>query len=174
MSNLWLISDTHFGHDAVYSKFKRADGSPLRPWAETAEQGDAIIRETWNARVQPRDKVIHLGDVSIPRKGLKMLEGLNGRKVLIRGNHDIFKLKDYSNYFEDILGTCKTADFILTHYPIHAESIPAWCKGIIHGHTHSNIVTLDNGEPDPRYQNVCIEHTDHGPISFDEVKENFK
>lgn len=175
MSKIWLVSDTHFGHDGVYTKFTdRKTGLPIRPWAASAEEGDEIIRETWNARVRPNDRVYHLGDVAIPRRGLKMMEGLHGRKILIRGNHDIFKLRDYTEYFEDILGTKKIADTVLTHYPIHVESIPIWCRGIIHGHTHSNMVYLEDDETlDTRYQNVSIEHTDCGPIEFEEVRERF-
>ena len=147
----------------------------MRPWAKSAAEGDEIMRQMWNERVAPNDKVYHLGDVAIPRRGLKMMEGLHGRKVLIRGNHDIFKMADYAAYFEDIRGTHKIADIILTHYPIHPESIPLhWCRGIIHGHTHSNMVVLEDGEtPDPRFENVCIEHTNMGPIEFEEVRARF-
>lgn len=175
MTKTWLVSDTHFGHDNVYTKFTdRKTGLPIRPWAANAAEGDEIMRETWNSRVRPNDKVYHLGDVAIPRRGLQMMEGLHGRKVLIRGNHDIFKLKDYVDYFEDIRGTHKMADTILTHYPIHPESIPLrWCRGIIHGHTHTNMVVLTDGSIDKRYENVCIEYTDMGPIEFEEVRSRF-
>lgn len=171
MTKTWLVSDTHFGHHNLYKRFVDSrTGEPIRPWAESADQADEIMRETWNARVRPNDKVYHLGDVAIPRRGLKCLDGLNGRKVLLRGNHDIFKMNDYAAYFDDLRGTHKLADVILTHYPIHHESIPIWCRGIIHGHTHSNLVRLPDDTVDPRYQNVCIEYTDCGPVEFEEVR----
>jgi len=174
MTKTWLISDTHFGHESCYTKFVDSrTGEPIRPWAQSAREGDEIMQETWNARVRPGDKVYHLGDVAIPRRGLKCMEGLHGRKVLIRGNHDIFKMKDYAEYFDDIRGTHKLADVILSHYPLHPESIPVWCRGIIHGHTHSNLVRLPNDERDTRYENVSIEHTDCGPIEFEEVRSRF-
>lgn len=175
-SKTWLVSDTHFGHESAYTKFTdMRTGLPIRPWASSAAEGDEIMRQVWNERVKPNDKVYHLGDVAIPRRGLQCMEGLNGRKILIRGNHDIFKMKDYTPYFEDIRGTHKLADIILTHYPIHYESIPEkWCKGVMHGHTHSNLVRLWDDTPDPLYQNVCIEHTDRGPIEFEEVRTRFE
>lgn len=174
MTQVWLVSDTHFGHHNAYKFTNRDTGERMRPWADNADQGDAIMRETWNSRVKPNDKVIHLGDVAIPRRGLKMMEGLHGRKVLVRGNHDIFKMKDYAEYFDDILGTHKFHDVMLSHYPIHPESIPHhWCRGVIHGHTHSNIVRLEDNSPDRRYENVCVEHTDQGPIEFEEVRDRF-
>jgi len=175
MSKVWIVSDTHFGHESMYSKFvDPATGLSVRPWAKNASEGDAIMRELWNSRVGPNDKVYHLGDVAIPRRGLACMDGLHGRKILIRGNHDIFKMADYTPYFADIRGTHKQADTILTHYPIHTESIPHWCRGVLHGHTHHAIVTLEDGvTPDTRFQNVCVEHTAWAPIEFEEVRSRF-
>jgi len=174
MTKTWLVSDTHFGHRGVYTKFTDSrTGLPLRPWAADETEGDEIMRTVWNERVAPGDKIYHLGDVSIPRRGLKSMEGLHGRKILIRGNHDIFKMKDYVPYFEDILATHKLANTILTHYPIHRDSIPPWCAGIIHGHTHANMVRMPDDSLDPLYENICIEHTDRGPIEWEEVAARF-
>jgi calcineurin-like phosphoesterase family protein len=175
MSKLWLVSDMHFGHDSVYNKFiDRATGDFMRPWAKNSADGDEIIRATWNDRVGEKDKVLCLGDVAIPRRGLKCMAGLKGRKVLIRGNHDIFKLRDYAEYFEDVLGELKVHDTILSHRPMHPDSIPLWCRGTIHGHTHSNMVLMPDGVTlDRRYENVCIEHTDRGPIEWEAVRARF-
>jgi calcineurin-like phosphoesterase family protein len=176
MTKTWLVSDMHFGHHNLYTKFTdRRTGLPIRPWASNSDDGDEIIRTVWNERVAPNDKIYVLGDVAIPRRGLKAMEGLHGRKVLIRGNHDIFKMRDYAEYFEDILGSHKLDDTILTHYPIHPESIPLhWCRGVIHGHTHANMVVLEDGETlDRRFENVCIEYTDRGPVEWEEVRARF-
>lgn len=173
MTKTWLISDTHFGHHNVYKFTDSRTGERIRLWADNADDGDQIMRDEWNAKIRPNDKVYHLGDVAIPRRGLKMMDGLNGRKVLLRGNHDIFKMKDYVPYFDDILGTHKIADIVMSHYPIHRESIPPWCKGIIHGHTHSNLVRLPDDTVDPLYENVSIELTNQGPIEFEEVRARF-
>jgi calcineurin-like phosphoesterase family protein len=163
----------HFGHDAMYRFTDSRTGDRVRPWASGSIEGDDIMRELWNERVAPLDKIYCLGDVAIPRRGLAKMQGLNGRKVLIRGNHDIFKMKDYAKYFDDIRATHKLADTILTHYPIHTESIPPWCKGIIHGHLHSNLVRLKDDTIDPLYENVCVEYTDRGPIEFEQVRARF-
>lgn len=173
MTKTWLVSDTHFKHRNIYSFVDSRTGARLRPWADNADDGDALMRQIWNERVRPQDRVYHLGDVAIARRGLKEMAGLHGRKILIRGNHDIFKLNDYAEYFEDIRGTHKLANVILSHYPIHRESIPRWCRGIIHGHTHGNMMRLPDDTIDPLYQNICIEHTDRGPIEFDAVLAKF-
>lgn len=119
--------------------------------------------QNWNRVVTDKDKVYHLGDVAIPRKGLKVLERLNGRKVLVRGNHDIFKLKDYLPYFEDIHGVIKLSNFYLTHIPIHIDNVPKWCRQNIHGHIHKN--TMEN----PIYRNVSVEMIDATPIEMDQI-----
>lgn len=175
MTKTWIISDTHFGHDACYTRFRDENDNPIRPWAASADEGDKIMREKWNDLIAPDDKVYHLGDVAIPRRGLQAMFGLHGRKVLIRGNHDIFKMKDYAQHFEDIRGTHKLGKFILTHYPIHEESIPAWCAGIIHGHTHGNLVrTGPWNKPDNRFYNACVEHFEGGPVLFDDIIKEFE
>lgn len=177
MANTFLISDTHFGHEKTCTMFKREDGSPLRPFASAEEMDEAMV-ERWNARVRPNDKVYHLGDVVINRKFLHILGRLNGDKVLIRGNHDIFKLEDYTPYFRDIRGYDVKNGMILSHIPVHTDSIERFgCN--IHGHLHANRVmrakhTGARPEIDPRYHCVCVEHTDYAPIALEEVYERIR
>lgn len=181
MSAVWLISDTHFGHEKTCTVFKRQDGSPLRPFGSAEEMDEFMVR-AWNDRVRPHDKVYHLGDVVINKKSLNILSRLNGDKVLIRGNHDIFKLEDYTQYFRDVRGYHVMNGLILSHVPIHADSIARFgCN--IHGHLHANRVRkpkevnaitgeiLYSDEIDTRYHNVCVENTDFAPILFEEVQK---
>lgn len=189
MSNIWLISDTHFGHTGV-CRFMRADGvTKLRPWDDPEEMNEALI-DNWNRVVGKNDRVYHLGDVVIARRQLNLvLPRLNGRKVLIKGNHDIFPLKDYLPHFDDIRGSHKLDNFVLTHIPVHADSLARWCDGNIHGHLHSNYVMREvrcqeyapppyDPRPfdvvrsmiDDRYINVCVENIDYTPINFEEIK----
>lgn len=173
MPATWLISDTHFGHKGV-TEFLRSDNkTPLRPWDDVQEMDEALVKN-WNSVVGDKDRVYHLGDVVINRKALKILDRLKGRKVLIKGNHDIFKLKDYTPYFEDIRAYQKLDSFILSHIPLHPSSIARWASGNIHGHLHSNVVLDDKGNPDKRYINVSVEQINYTPISFDEIRKNNK
>lgn len=171
MSATWLISDTHFGHYGV-TQFTREDGSPLRPWNTTEEMDEALI-DNWNSVVKDGDRVYHLGDVVINRKALVTLDRLKGRKKLVKGNHDIFKLSDYSKYFDDICGSHKLDNFVLTHIPMHPASVARWSSGNIHGHLHSNIVTLEDGTPDHRYINVSVEQINFTPINFEEIRDKY-
>ena len=181
MTKTYLISDTHFSHRRMYEFISNGGpgdmcpkGERIRPWANSAEEGDEIIIQKWNNIVKENDRVYHLGDVAIPRRGLKVLDRLNGRKFLIRGNHDIWKMKDLLPYFENIYGTHKLDRFILSHYPIHQDSIPEWCFGNIHGHTHSKRMLTKELRIDERYINVSLEQTLASPIDFQDIKDGWK
>ena len=170
MTRTFLIADTHFGHEGV-CKFSRDDGTPLRPWDNAQEMDEALI-ERWNSVVGPGDKVYHLGDVAIPRRGLKCLAHLNGTKVLIRGNHDTFKLSDYVEYFKDIRGCHYLDGIILTHIPVHPDNLNRY-KGNIHGHLHYRRILQPDGSIDPRYQCVCVEHIDYTPINWEVLRQYY-
>ena len=179
MPSVFLVSDTHFGHAGV-CRFTRNDGvTKLRPWDNADEMDEEMVRR-WNDRVRPNDKVYHLGDVVINRKSLSIMDRLNGDKVLIRGNHDIFKDEDYTPYFRSLRGYHVMNGMILSHIPIHSESLGRFGVNI-HGHTHANRVKKIRGvnartgellysdENDVRYHCVCVEQTDFAPILFEDV-----
>ena len=174
MPSVFLVSDTHFGHAGV-CRFMRNDGvTKLRPW-DSAEEMDEAMVKAWNERVKPTDKVYHLGDVVINRKALGIMRRLNGDKVLIRGNHDIFKDTDYREHFRELRAYHVMNGMILSHIPIHTESLGRFGVNI-HGHLHSNRVMMSgfNGKitdiVDVRYHCVCVEQTpDFAPILFEDV-----
>jgi len=179
MPSVFLVSDTHFGHTGV-CRFTRNDGvTKLRPW-DSAEEMDEDMIAKWNERVKPSDKVYHLGDVVINRKALKTLSRLNGDKVLIRGNHDIFRDDEYREYFRELRAYHVMNGMILSHIPVHVESLGRFGTNI-HGHLHANRVKKIRGfnaktgellysdENDVRYHCVCVEQTDFAPILFEDV-----
>lgn len=170
MSEVFLTSDTHWGHVGV-CKFVMADGTKCRPWDDPEKMNEDMI-DMWNKTVGPKDKVYHLGDVVINRRFLSLLWRLNGDQILIKGNHDIFRLDEYLPYYRDIRAYHYLDKYMLTHMPIHEESLGRY-EGNIHGHLHNNRVMKD-GKIDPRYLCVSVEHTDYKPINFEEVKRRFK
>lgn len=176
MPSVFLTSDTHFGHMGV-CKFMRNDGvTKLRPWSNPDEMDEEMVKR-WNERVKPTDKVYHLGDVVINRKALNIMHRLNGDKVLIKGNHDIFKLEDYTAHFRDIRSYHVMNGLILSHIPLHTSTLYRFgCN--IHGHLHANRVMRSNGYGrevvDERYYNVCVENTDFAPILFEDVLKCIK
>lgn len=163
----FLISDTHFGH-ANMMKFLREDGTKLRPWNDIKEHDLALI-DNWNSVVKPEDKVYHLGDVGLSDSThlLRVMQSLNGTKVLIKGNHDNLKLYQYAQVFKDVRAYHSLNGIFLAHIPIHPASLGRW-KGQAHGHLHDRVVE------DKLYFNVAVEHTNYTPIDFEEVNEYFK
>ncbi len=161
--NIFFISDTHFGHSNILT-FKRKDGSPVRSFSSVEEMDETII-ENWNKVVRPVDKIYHLGDVVIARRNLQILERLNGKKRLVRGNHDIFKTKDYLKYFDEIYGVRVFPEWkiICSHIPVHTSQMEYRFKLNVHGHLHEK--TLD----DNRYLNVSCERINFTPISIEEI-----
>jgi calcineurin-like phosphoesterase family protein len=163
---VFLIGCTHFGHQNM-CEFLNEDGTKVRPF-KTAFDMDEVLVGNWNAVVKAEDKVYMLGDVAMSKKALEILPHLNGTKVLIKGNHDVYRLKDYTPYFKDIRGSHKLNDCILTHIPIHRDSINRWSGGNIHAHLHNKRVLLD-GKIDPLYFNVSVENINYTPITLEEV-----
>jgi len=179
MPATFLVSDTHFGHAGV-CRFTEEDGvTKIRPWTDPDEMDEEMIRR-WNNTVRPNDKVYHLGDVVINRKALPILHRLNGDKVLIRGNHDIFRDDEYRRYFRELRAYHVLNGMILSHIPVHEASLGRFGVNI-HGHLHTNRVKKARGvdartgtvlysdENDVRYHCVCVEQTDFTPILLEDV-----
>jgi calcineurin-like phosphoesterase family protein len=184
MPSVFLVSDTHFGHAGV-CRFMRNDGvTKLRPWNDPSEMDEEMVKR-WNETVRPTDKVYHLGDVVINRRAMATLARLNGDKVLIRGNHDIFRDDEYRQYFRELRAYHVMNGMILSHIPVHEESLGRFGVNI-HGHLHANRVRKPRGydvkngtmlysdDIDTRYHCVCVEQTDYRPILFEDVIKRIK
>ena len=179
MPSVFLYSDPHFGHAGV-CRFVRDDGvTKLRPWDDPAEMDEELVRR-YNDRVRPGDKCYFLGDVVINRRALKTLHRLNGDKVLIRGNHDIFRDEEYRTYFRELRAYHVLNGMILSHIPVHEASLGRFGVNI-HGHLHASRVKRARGvdaktgavlygtEIDPRYWCACVEQTDFAPILLEDA-----
>lgn len=79
---IYFTSDTHYGHSNVI-------GYCGRPFRNVHHMNQAMICN-FNERVSPGDTTYHLGDFAfLPRSRLAELRScLNGKIILIRGNHD--------------------------------------------------------------------------------------
>lgn len=135
--NNYYISDLHLCHANVI----RFDN---RPFASLEEMHSEIIRR-WNERVTNKDTVYILGDFcwAPESKWGEFLVQLKGRKVLIKGNHDVKQCSAQTKkYFLDIADYKEVKDkgrrVILSHYPIPMYR-GAYNKGIymLYGHVHT-------------------------------------
>lgn len=176
MPETWLTSDPHFGHDKCCTEFKRKDGSPLRPFKDGREMDEELVKR-WNERVAPHDKVYLLGDVAIKKQNVATLGRLHGRIKLVMANHDIFGAKEYLKYCYDVCAFRKIDNIVLTHIPLHPDSISERGWTNVHGHYHDKRVLVDHPRRkrekiiDPRYLCVSVEQTDYYPITWGEALE---
>lgn len=170
MSRVYFISDLHLGHKRILEfSGKLRDGG-------TVDEHDQILITKWNSTVRKRDLVYVLGDVCM-HKSLDILGELQGRKVLIRGNHDTFSTKEYLEHFEEVYGIMKYKRFWLSHAPVHPDELRG-CHNI-HGHVHANSIKIvaehNNGfsysEYDRCYVNVCCEVNSSNPIPFEDIRD---
>ena len=175
--NIFFTSDTHFSHIKM-CKFLDYDGNRVRPFDNWTE-ADEIMIQNWNEMVKPEDKIYHLGDLSFNKNEAdKIMPRLNGKKCLIRGNHDLFKLNWYALWFYDVRGVYNFENFFMTHVPIHEDS-KARFKMNIHGHLHRGLVYKHNKHgqitkiPDPWYRNVCMDANDYKPIPYEQIQHEF-
>lgn len=141
----YYTSDLHFGHKNI---IKYED----RPFSSIEEMDEALISK-WNNKVKKNDEVYILGDFCFGNgaRANEILDKLNGKKFLIKGNHDSSFLKDKKfdrEKFEWIKDYACIKDndetICMFHYPI-----AVWDRqhhGSIHlyGHVHSN---KDNHHP---------------------------
>lgn len=167
--NRFVISDHHLGHENILT-FQH-DGKPLRDFKSLDAMHQAII-DGHNSVVTDEDTVYFLGDVVMNwKKGSHVLHALKGRKILVRGNHDLEDAKDYLKFFADVRGIEVLANVaVLTHVPVHPECLlrKSWPRNI-HGHLHMNRIPGEFGKPDPQYINVCVEQLGYVPKRIGEL-----
>ena len=169
MTDIWFISDTHFFHDNILKFLDREQSAFRGQYWQTAEDMNETMIMNWNALVKPQDKVYHLGDVACgvkyPNEFVNLMRRLNGHKRLMLGNHDRIHMDGY-RFFEKIElwtgGKFKKDGFVACHIPLRHDQMRGG-EVNVHGHIHQN--SMD----DPRYINVCVEHTDYKPVHMDEI-----
>jgi len=165
MRNIFIISDTHFGHENIL-KFVDTENKPLREFHDIHHMNEHMV-ECWNKTVKDNDIVYHLGDVYFD-KGYEMLPRLRGRKRLILGNHDNGKSEFIQKHFQKVLmwREFKEFDCILTHVPIHESSLYKR-KYNLHGHTHKG--NHRGLIQDKRYINCCVEVQNYTPVAIEDL-----
>lgn len=167
MRDIWVVSDTHFGHANI---LKYCD----RPFASVAEMNEAMI-DNWNSVVKDNDIVYHLGDVFMSREG-KVLDRLKGRKRLILGNHDADPSRDdyLRTHFQKVMVWRMFPEFglVLTHVPIHESGLEFKVSKNVHGHIHDKLIMkgMRGKCPDDRYINVSVEHINYTPVPLESLR----
>ena len=170
----WVYSDPHFYHKNIVT-FTNYDGTKVRPWDDAETMTEEMI-EWYNELVDDKDRVYILGDVAFKNSDMhKSVGRLKGRKCLVPGNHEPTKMRQYFDLFDDVRGYVVKKGFIMSHIPIHEQSLSRWDLNI-HGHLHNNTVKRTvqrlSGpmvEEDDRYYCACVERTNFRPKLLDEI-----
>lgn len=109
----FFTSDHHFFHENVIKYCNR-------PFSSVKDM-HAVMIDRWNAVVNPGDLVYYLGDFGLCHKHKlrEVMEQLNGKKILIKGNHDGHSRKSYIEKigFGDVLPSLMLHGLALCHYP---------------------------------------------------------
>lgn len=123
--NIYIVSDTHYTN--LHSS------SP-----DECETVRNYVKR-WNSKIRKHDLVIHLGDVVVDtiqtqdargrwvsknKDGINILQYLNGEKILVRGNHDTFKVNTYLKYFKEVHMFFEYRNILFSHAPV----CPLWSK----------------------------------------------
>jgi calcineurin-like phosphoesterase family protein len=142
----WITSDLHFGH-ANIMKFCPVTRVGFR---DTDHMREQMIAE-WNQSVAQEDVVYILGDVAfLPAvEAVAIMRRLNGRKILIEGNHDRKLLNDpaFRACFDQVHPYLRLNHdgqlVIMFHYPILEWD--QMHRGSVHfyGHVHGNTTGLE-------------------------------
>lgn len=164
---IFYTADPHFGYEPLVAG---------RPFASVREMDEAIIAG-WNRVVGPEDTVYLIGDVGwngghVP---CRTLARLNGRKHLIRGNHDTGFLDAplLHRYFESVTDFLEIDDgpshIFLSHYPmLYSKS-----KGyMIHGHLHASGQFHEILGALPRVLNAGMDINGFVPVTLEQLVEN--
>lgn len=113
----WVTSDTHFGHKAIIKYCNR-------PFKD-AKTMDRTMIKRWNRVVQPKDTVYHLGDFGLTSKKrkIKIFNKLNGKKILILGNHDKTIAHNESIGFDKVVKSLVKGNILMRH--VGFKNIPS-------------------------------------------------
>lgn len=168
----FFTSDLHLFHSNI---IKYCD----RPFSNAQDMNRAIL-ERWNAKI-PKDGLTYiLGDVSMnatPGAVVGLLNGLNGEKILISGNHDSHLLKDeefrrcftsihnfLEIYIQDEEMDVGRAHITLCHYAMRTWNKAHHGSWQLYGHTHGTM----KGEG--AQMDVGVDTNDMYPYSYEDVK----
>lgn len=171
---IYFTSDLHFWHKNIIQLANR-------PF-QTIEEMNRTLIQTWNSCVRKQDEVYILGDVTLagPEKAMDVLCQLNGRKYLVKGNHDGFADKDSfdNNLFEWVKDYhCLKYEkkcFILCHYPF--EEWDGFFRNTIHLHGHQNNCkgyNLENKQKGLLRYDVGVDANRFRPVSIHEILQFF-
>jgi calcineurin-like phosphoesterase family protein len=159
MSNIWITSDWHYGHE---------NSLLFRPQFRDLEEMHNLIKYNFLSVVKPGDRVFFAGDFALGNTTKVFYDlHLPGDWSFVRGNHDRWKQKSNYPWLKDEV--IDSQPITISHYAMMSWNKSHYGAWLIYGH-HHGIKDVVPGKT----LNVCLEHHDYKPWSWEEVKEYMK
>lgn len=124
---LFFSSDLHIGHRNILKY------SPVRAKIvgsnEDVEKHDRILIKRWNSIVRPEDIVIIAGDIKLCGniRARECIAQLHGKKILVRGNHDLSASKMMRLGFDWVCDEMHVniggTRVLISHYPYRLSTM---------------------------------------------------
>lgn len=178
--SIFFTSDLHLGHNNVI----RFDNRPFF----TVKEMDETIVKNWNNKVKKNDTVYILGDVSWygAEATYDIVNGLNGMKILIMGNHDRIsgRLKDCFKEIVDYkeIDLPDKRHIVMCHYPIPFFNKHYYGAYMLYGHVHNSQEWIMTEEYKRMLEGIGIQCNmfnvgtmlhDYTPVTLEEIEERF-
>lgn len=123
--NTLVISDNHFYHYNI----NKYEPSRLEAMKKSGfDDPDEFMIAQWNSVVSEDDLVLHLGDLA-GKHGLDVLHKLNGRVLLVLGNHDISSINKIKRFIEEFPEKLEVVYGVKDCQPYLLK--PQWASGLI-------------------------------------------
>jgi calcineurin-like phosphoesterase family protein len=144
----WITSDLHWGHRNIMNFCPEARA---RFRNDLAYMNEAMVLE-WNDLIASGDTVYILGDVAFlpAAKAVEYLRRLNGKKILVEGNHDRKLLKDaefraeFSEIHKYLDINYNGTKVVMFHYPIAEFDQQHRGAVHLHGHLHGGVSGIEH------------------------------
>ena len=158
------MADPHFGDERIL-RYEN------RPFCSVEHMNRTMI-ERWNSVVGTDDDVWVLGDFGVSGLEREILALLNGRKFLVKGNHDtesneLYRRCGFSEVYD--LPVVLESFWLLSHDALYINTNMPYAN--IFGHVHNSLVVRDFSA-----QHFCVsaERIDYTPIDFETVRKKIQ
>jgi len=170
---MWKESMTYFISD-LHAYHKNIIKYCSRPFKDINEMNETMVTR-WNSVVQPKDLVIFGGDFALTSKAksIEYCSRLNGRKIIIKGNHDPstkrLRATGFDRVYPYMLLNTKYGRLLIIHDPYEVEMFYKNLSFdiLLYGHKHENL--FRNPRPGTVAISMCVEHLDYTPHTLQQL-----
>lgn len=145
MSEIYITSDLHLGHDKNKVGYGGIIHHAKRPFS-CIEEHDQFIIDQWNNMIGSKDLTYICGDFAW-RNHNHYIHALRGKKILITGSHDKMPqdaIRLFTGYHVGMFVTAiKGVRFCLTHCAMLVWEGSHYNSINCHGHSHGRIAEND-------------------------------